>query len=120
MGQLTAFYLWASASQTVCELGISHPKFVAFISLFKAHTNPGGINVVVVFTDTVSPPDDLRDFCLGLFREGELFSLYSDWEVLLQRSYIFEDEHPGSMRHTHPVNKLVARKPPTKPDADDV
>jgi tellurite methyltransferase len=80
------------------------------IPLFKAHTKPGEINILVVFTDTLPPPDDLRDFCLGLFREGELFSLYSDWEPLLQQSYTFEDEHPGSPPHRHPVNKLVARK----------
>ena len=81
------------------------------IPLLKAHTNPGGINIVGVFTDRIPPPDDLREFCLGLFREGELFSVYSDWEVLLQQSYTFEDEHPGSSQHTHSVNKLVARKP---------
>ena len=81
------------------------------IPRFKAHTNPGGFNVVVVFTDTLPPPDDLKEFCLGLFREGELFSMYSDWEVLLRQSYTIEDQHPGSPPHRHPINKLVARKP---------
>lgn len=81
------------------------------IGRLKLHTNPGGVNIVVVFTDTIPPPDDLKEFCLGLFHEGELFSLYADWETMLKRSYTFEDEHPGSLRHTHPVNKLVARKP---------
>ena len=90
---------------------VERESWQRLIPLFKAHTNPGGINIVVVFTDTIPPPDDLRDFCLGLFREGEVFSLYSDWEPVLQQSYRFEDEHPGSSRHTHPVNKLVARKP---------
>ncbi len=90
------------------------------IPLFKTQTNPGGLNVVVVFTDTIPPPDDLKDYCLGLFHEGEIFSLYSDWEPLLERSYVFEDEHPGSARHTHPVNKLVARKPPEKTESANV
>jgi tellurite methyltransferase len=81
------------------------------ISRFMAHTNAEGVNVVVVFTDTIPPPDDLKEFCLGLFREGEVFSLYEGWETMLERSYTFEDEHPGGLRHTHPVNKLVTRKP---------
>ncbi len=89
------------------------------IPLCKTYTNPGGINIIVVFTDTIAPPDDLKDFCLGLFREGEVFSLYSDWETLQQQSYTFEDEHPGSSRHMHPVNKLVARKPSNKPAGGD-
>ncbi len=77
----------------------------------KSHTQPGGTNILVVFTDTIPPPDDMSDLCPGLFREGELFSLYLDWETLLRTSYTFEDEHPGSPPHKHPVNKLVARKP---------
>ncbi|MEJ2246457.1 MAG: methyltransferase domain-containing protein [Acidobacteriota bacterium] len=85
------------------------------IPRFKAHTKPGGFNVVVVFTDTRPPPDDLKEFCLGLFREKEVFSMYSDWEVVLQRSYTIQDQHPGSSPHTHPINKLVARKPSNKP-----
>ena len=98
---------------------IERPSWQKLVSLFKVHTTPGGMNVVVVFTDRIPPPDDLKDFCLGLFREGEVFSLYSDWETLLQQTYTFEDEHPGSPRHTHPVNKLVARKPSNKPVGGD-
>jgi len=94
---------------------VERESWQQLISLFKAHTEPGGINALTVFTDTIPPPDDLKAFCLGLFREGELFSLYADWEHVLQRSYVFEDEHPGSPRHTHPVNKLVARKPANEP-----
>ena len=90
---------------------VERKSWQQLIPVLKAHTNPGGINIVVVFTDAIPPPDDLKDLCLGLFREGEVFSLYSDWEALLEQSYTFEDEHPGSSRHTHPANKLVARKP---------
>ena len=71
----------------------------------------GGINVVVVFTDRLPPPDDLKDLCIGLFHEGEIFSIYADWEIELEQSYVFDDEHPGGIQHTHPVNKVVARKP---------
>jgi len=98
---------------------VERASWQRLISLFKAHTKPGGINIIVVFTDVIPPPGDLEDFCLGLFHEGELVSMYADWDIILQRSYTFEDEHPGSPRHTHPVNKLVARKPPNKADASD-
>jgi len=80
------------------------------IRKFKINTKDGGYNIIVVFTDEIPPPDDLRDFCLGLFREGELFSIYADWNIILQKSYVFEDQHPGSNPHRHPVNKLVAQK----------
>jgi tellurite methyltransferase len=90
---------------------VERESWQQLIPRFKVHTNPGGFNVVVVFTDTLPPPDDLKEFCLGLFREKEVFSMYSDWEILLDQSYIIHDEHPGSPPHTHPINKLVARKP---------
>ncbi len=77
----------------------------------QAHTAPGGYNVVAVFTDTLLPPDDLAPFTLGLFREGELFKRYAGWNLLEQRSYILHDEHPGGVRHQHPINKLVAQRP---------
>ena len=89
---------------------IERPAWRKAIDEIKAHTNPSGVNIVVVFTDTIPPPDDLRDFCIGLFREGELFQIYGGWEIMLQRSYVFEDQHPDSPPHTHPVNKLVARR----------
>jgi len=93
---------------------VERSQWQELICRFKAHTVPGGVNVVVVFTDALPPPADLEEYCLGLFKEGELFSLYSDWDIEMQKSYTFEDEHPGSLRHKHPVNKIVARKPPNK------
>jgi tellurite methyltransferase len=80
------------------------------ISAMKAHTKPGSYNVVAVFTDVLPPPDDLKEFHVGLFKEGELFDLYRDWKIVSAQSYIFKDEHPGGIRHTHPINKIVARK----------
>ncbi len=44
---------------------------------------------IVVFTDAIPPPEDMKAFCVGLFREGEIFTYYSDWEPLLERSYVF-------------------------------
>ena len=45
-----------------------------------------------------------------MFEEGELFGLYKDWEIILQKSFIDEDEHPGGIKHQHAVNKIIARK----------
>ena len=90
---------------------IARKQWMKLVSEFKSHTIPGGTNVVVVFTDRIPPPADLEAHCLGLFQEGKLFSLYEDWDIELEESYTIEDEHPGSIRHTHPINKAVARKP---------
>ena len=89
---------------------IEREHWTRLIDKIKAHTRDGGYNVVAVFTDVIPPPVDLKDFHVGLFSEGELFEFYRDWEVLLRRSYILEDEHPGGIRHRHPINKVVARK----------
>ena len=90
---------------------IERDQWQQMINKFKDYTHPGGTNVVAVFTDTLPPPSDLAEHCLGLFKEGELFSQYIGWDIILQKSYTFEDEHPGSPRHVHPVNKIVARRP---------
>ncbi|MCK5840813.1 MAG: methyltransferase domain-containing protein [Candidatus Sabulitectum sp.] len=78
------------------------------IAQIQEHTLPGGYNAVTVFTDSVPASSDMEDFFIGLFQEGELFSIYSHWELLLQKSYIFEDEHPGRIHHVHAANKIVA------------
>jgi tellurite methyltransferase len=89
---------------------IAREEWLGVLDRMKAHTQPGGYNVIAVFTDMLPPPPDLEPFCVGLFHEGELFTYYSDWLVTLQDSYVFDDEHPGGLRHTHPVNKIVARR----------
>jgi tellurite methyltransferase len=76
----------------------------------KKHTNNLGFNIIVVFTNKLPPPKDLRPFHVGLFNEGELYDFYLDWEIIESRSYILEDVHPGGIRHRHPINKLVARR----------
>lgn len=77
----------------------------------KDHTVRGGYHVVAVFTNALEPPEDLRPWTVGLFNEGELFTIYSDWRILETKSYILEDEHPGGIHHRHPINKLVAQRP---------
>jgi tellurite methyltransferase len=81
------------------------------IERMRAHTNFGGANVIAVFTDRIPAPADLAPHMPGLFAEGELFEAYADWEISLQRAYTLHDEHEGGIRHEHPVNKLVARRP---------
>ena len=77
----------------------------------QTSTAAGGYNVISVFTDVVPAPEDLRELMIGLFREGELFGLYSGWKSLGHGSRIFEDEHPGSPKHEHASNWIVAQKP---------
>jgi tellurite methyltransferase len=90
---------------------IQRAAWLQVLQRIKQHTRAGGYNVVAVFTDRLAPPPDLEAFCFGLFREGELFTLYEDWRIESQQSYTIYDEHPGNIRHTHPINKLLARKP---------
>ena len=94
--------------------GILHllprPDWSRLIQRMKEMTKPLGFNVVAVFSDSLPPPDDLSPFAIGLFREGELLDQYSDWNVELFDSLIKEDQHPGGVRHRHPVNKIVAQK----------
>jgi len=88
---------------------IGRKEWQRVLEQIKAHTRVSGYNVVAVFTDRIPPPPDLEEFCVGLFHEGELFTHYADWQITLQQSFIFQDEHPGGIRHTHPLNKIVAR-----------
>jgi len=80
------------------------------ITRMQHATTPHGYNVVAVFTNTLPTPPDLEPFMLGLFREGELAEQYAGWRITLRRSYVLEDEHPGGIRHRHPVNKIVAQR----------
>jgi tellurite methyltransferase len=90
---------------------IARNAWTKVIGEMKAHTRHGGHNIVAVFTDKLPSPDDLEPFHVGLFREGELYDHYRDWDIIETWSYILEDEHPGNIHHRHPVNKLVARRP---------
>ena len=76
----------------------------------RRHTKPGGWNVVVVFTDRLAAPPDLATQMRGLFKEGELREQYRGWSVASWEAYTLEDEHPGGVRHQHPINKIVAQK----------
>ena len=81
------------------------------ITEMKAHTRPGGWNLVKLFTTKVAPPPELAKFHIGLWEEEELFDRYQGWEFTIRSSFILEDEHPDGSRHRHPINKILARKP---------
>jgi tellurite methyltransferase len=90
---------------------LERTEWKPLLERIKAHTLAGGKNFVTVFTDAISLPPDLKPFCIGLFREGELFQHYIDWQVEFQRSYVLADEHPGDIHHVHHLNEIVARRP---------
>ncbi len=82
----------------------------AFVARAKEHTNIGGVHIMQIFTDAVPASDDIAPFAVGLAEDGEIKNLYSDWEILQFKSYVFEDEHPGVAKHLHASNKIVARR----------
>ncbi len=84
--------------------------WTAFIKLAQEGTNPGGMHIIRIFTDTQKPAPDIAPFATGLAGEGEIEGLYQDWQILDFQSFIFEDAHPGSQAHFHSANQLVARK----------
>jgi len=74
----------------------------------KEHTSNNGVNVIAIFTNTIPAPLDLADIMIGLFDDNEIKTFYDDWKIDLYENYIFEDEHPGEIKHRHPLNKIVA------------
>ncbi len=89
---------------------IERDCWMSLLDKIKTHTKPEGYNVIAAFTDRIPPPDDMKEFTVGLFHEGELFQFYEGWRIMLKESYEFDDEHPGSLKHRHAANKLVAQK----------
>ena len=90
---------------------IEREHWAKLIRKMQANTKRNGYNIVAVFTDRLPPPTDLQKFTIGLFKEGELFDYYRDWRIVSQDSRIFEDEHPGGVRHRHASNRILAQKP---------
>jgi tellurite methyltransferase len=81
-----------------------------FLLKAKNNTNINGIHIIQIFTNKIPASLDIAPFFKGLSDEGELEIIYHDWEIILNESYIFEDEHPGAPKHYHAANKLVTRK----------
>ena len=89
---------------------VEKEKWVKFISDAKRYTNIGGLNIFQIFTNTVPASEDIAPYVKGLSDEGELESLYSDWNIVKLDAQVFEDEHPGVEKHWHASNTIVARK----------
>ena len=87
---------------------LHHEPALRALQGFQAHTRPDGANVICVFTDRVPCPPDLVAVTPALWTEGELHELYSSWRVTARRAYVFDDEHPGGVRHTHAAERLTA------------
>ncbi|MDP2400901.1 MAG: methyltransferase domain-containing protein [Actinomycetota bacterium] len=83
---------------------------LALVERMKRWTIPCGFNILAVFTDRLPTPADMLDQFVGLFDEGEIAAAYSDWDIVLSQAYTLDDEHAGGIRHSHPVNKVVARR----------
>lgn len=107
-------YKWESCYDLVISYGTLHfverSKWIKFIEEAKKNTNRGGIHVIQIFTDKVPASDDIKDFAIGLAKEGELLTLYKDWDMLDHKEFVLEDEHAGEPKHFHAINKIVARK----------
>lgn len=90
---------------------VTREEWMVFIGRMKAATNPGGMNLIGVFTDRLPAAPDMAAVTKGLFHEGELEALYADWEILISDNYQFEDEHPGGIKHRHAAAHIAARRP---------
>jgi len=76
----------------------------------KQNTKLNGFNIILVFTNELPPPTDLAEFMVGLYNEGELFQEYINWQIIKKSSFILNDEHPGGIKHQHPINKIISKK----------
>jgi tellurite methyltransferase len=81
------------------------------IQEMKKYTNPGGFNIIGIFTNKLPATPDNVPFTKALFDEGDLKELYADWNIIEFNAYVFEDEHPGGIHHKHAANSIIARKP---------
>jgi len=90
----------------------SHPSIrEELFSNYKSFTAEGGLNVFSVFVRKpfiAAAPD--RDPNSHLWRSGELFTIYHDWQIEWCVEEIFDDMS-GGIAHKHAVNRLIARKP---------
>ena len=80
------------------------------INDMKDNTNHGGLNIVGIFTSKLPATSDNAQFTKALFEEGELKELYADWNIIEFNAFVFEDEHPGGIRHKHAANNIIAMK----------
>lgn len=81
------------------------------IEKMKENTKCGGYNIIVVFTDVNEPPEDLKPYLIGIFKEEGIKQYYKDWIIEEFQTYTFEDEHENNIKHIHAINKIIVMKP---------
>ena len=74
------------------------------------NTNIGGLNIIQIFTNKIPASYDIAAFAKGLADEGELESIYQDWQIISSTSHVFEDEHPGVEKHLHASDTVAAKR----------
>lgn len=89
---------------------VGKDEWKKFISEAKNNTNISGLNIFQIFTNKVPASYDIAAFIKGLADEGELESMYRDWQIISTTSHVFEDEHPGVKKHLHASNTVVAKR----------
>ncbi len=107
-------YTFHKSYDVIISYGTFHfvekDKWKKFIFDAKYNTNVEGLNIFQIFTNKVPASYDIAPFVKGLADEGELVSLYKDWDIISSDSHVFEDEHPGVVKHIHASNTIVARR----------
>lgn len=80
----------------------------------KKCTQPGGYNIYTI-SSFASDDEIIDDFKAAghknVLKKGELLRYYQDWEVVSYESYTKWDYHPGIGAHSHPIEKIVLRRP---------
>jgi SAM-dependent methyltransferase len=88
---------------------VEKPDWKSLLLKAKENTNIDGVHIIQIFTNVLPASPDIAPFATGLADDGEIKSLYSDWNILQFNSYTFEDEHPGVPKHFHAANEIVAQ-----------
>ena len=81
-----------------------------FIERYKKHTTEGGIHALEIFVKkpfVEAAPD--QEEHVRLWESGEVFSYYSNWEILKMDERIF-DCCSSNVPHKHVCNTIIARK----------
>ena len=89
---------------------VSKENWHKFVLEAKEATVVGGMNIFQIFTNKVPATEDIAPYAIGLSEDGEIKELYSDWDIISFRSYVFEGEHPDVPKHFHAANKIIARR----------
>jgi len=89
---------------------VNKQDWKSFLLKAKENTSLGGMHIIQIFTNSVPASPDIAPFAVGLANDGELETLYADWDILESKSYTFEDEHPGVPIHLHASNRIVAQR----------